>query len=295
MADQAPVAAPSPAGEVVAATQTEGAAAPPGDGGKKAPPKAAPPEPTELDLAQRAANRARKGSSKVREAQAKIDALSHTAAMAQAKAAQFEKQLGEVRSFQDQLRSDPYKALRALGMTDKQLTERVVQDGSLESLVAETKRELADTKRELEEIKSAGQREKMLAAEKAAETNLVTHVKASAAQYPHLSRQPPAVLIDLVRSALNRLVQMGQPIANRQTEVLQYLESQYRSNAPPVIQPAPTVEAPSDPPAQKPKAKTLTNGLGNRKFSFPANYDQLSEREQKKIDAEFLRSQGLAK
>ena len=60
MADQAPVAAPSPAGEVVAATQTEGAAAPPGDGGKKAPPKAAPPEPTELDLAQRAANRARK-------------------------------------------------------------------------------------------------------------------------------------------------------------------------------------------------------------------------------------------
>jgi hypothetical protein len=263
-----------------------------------------------LDRASKAADRARKASAWKREQQLKIDKLAHNSAMREAEAHALRKQADEAKRFQEGLKADPYGSLKKLGLNDRQISERIVQEGSIEAVVRDLKSQLEEESKKRQALEATIESGKNAEREKVAEKELIKLVKTKATtSYPNLSEQPDRIVLSLARNLLAELSMKTNPETGRPAhlgvgfkEICDYLEAQYvfasakarpkaKGDEQKVVESGksePTI------PAKK-STSTLTQRLGSAKYSLPKNFDSLPDAQQRKILADQLRATGNAK
>ena len=269
-------------------------------------------EPSKLDRAQQAADRARRASKWKREQQAKNDQIARQAASLQAENASLKSQVNQIAQFQNQLKQDPYKALKGLGLTYRDITARVVQDGSIEAVVEDLRQQLNQESKARKSLEDSINGQASAAKESAAEKELISLVKEKQkTKYPNLSEQPDRVILQLAKSLLFELSTKTNPDTGRPahigvsfSQICEYLEKQYpvKKIVPPeetsIEEEEPTVvdgATEKKAPIEKKKSTTLTNKLGTTKFTLPKNFASLPDKQQRKILADSIRSAGLGK
>lgn len=282
----------------------------------------AAPEPSGLDKAASAAQRARKAASSQRKAREAAQLSAYQATVAQAENQRLREEVAATRAQQEAFRQDPYKALRDAGLTDTQIAARVAKDGTIESVVEKLQAQLTSEAAARKALEDSIKAEKTAVAEREAEQNylkLANDVKV----YPNLAKLPDTFILDLTRNLISQLAnrtnsQTGRP-ANEGVsfkQIAEYLELQCRKKgkalegatadeivAPPeeseatseVVVKSGTPEPKKTVPAAKKSTTTLTQKLSSQKFSLPENYDKLPEHQQRKILADQLRASGAAK
>ena len=262
----------------------------------KAPEVAAtPPAQSKLDAASAAAERARRGSAKQKELQAKADALAHNAALAQHKVSQLQRQVEESSQLQRLLRENPVAALEKLGIDGQKLPELFLQQNSVEAVVKRLEERLnASEKARQDEARHRQEQEQRAAIEaneRQAETKFLEHV--TALGDPWLSNIKPDRLVRLANSVALEVID-----ANRKSgrpdnyglsfdSIVEYLRSEYGPKTPKSDESL-KVDAPAteEVKAGKKKPSTLTNKLGTTVQSMPADFDKLPDREQRRLMAE---------
>jgi hypothetical protein len=260
-----------------------------------------------VDLALEAASKARKAASWKRQQEEQANQLRAKADQVTAENKALKAQLAEVHQFQEQFKKDPLSVLKKLGISDQQLQKRVVEEGSLEAVVAGVKAELEATKKELQAEKDAKTQAAGQEAEKRAERVLLDLSKVKgkdnvSPRFPNLAAQPERVVITLAKQLLTDLSLKINPDTNRPAhegvtldQVCEYLESQYpkaKSSTDKAVEEE-TVVAGQEKAQTKTGTKkpitTLTNALGNTRSTLPADYDKLSPKAQRQAMAEQLR------
>lgn len=264
-------------------------------------------EADELDAASKAARRSQKAAAWKREQQQKADINGHKAIMAQAENHRLKQELTQIREFQNSLKADPYKALKSLGLNDKDITARYVQEGSVEALVASVKEELAQERAKREALENGITSEKAEARERASEKLFINEIKVKGVEkYPNVSKLPNRILIDQANLLLQRLSnkidpQTGQKVDIRGVtwhDIGAFLEEEFAPKKSKVVPPETSTDvdgvADKKTPGKKP-FPTLTDKLASEKFVLPADFEKLSNKAQNKILADQMKARGIAK
>ena len=279
-----------------------------------------------LSKAREAAKKAREGAAKNR---AILQEKDRTAAQAaqiarenQALRQQLQMSQAQFQQFQQAYMQNPQQALRMLGMTEEQLARQFISNADPNKQITDLRAEVQRLlQKDQEAAQKAQQEEQERQRQMQVEANrrrLISHIETNADKYPLLAEQPPSVIIPAAIQAVNDLSHKIDPNTGlrvdtsqlREEDIAFILESLWenhgkakKSKAAPKADKKPEDDkAAEDPkedmsgaPEKKPAIKTLTNKLAQQKFTWPKNFDNLSDREQKKVMAEYVRSMNMAK
>lgn len=302
VAANAPVPAPNTAA-TPPAEATENTVAASGEASEAAPP------PDVLDAAGRAAKKAREDARRHREREAQAN---QTAAQVAAIKRENERLAQENKSFHEWrqgLSKDPYAALKQLGMTEEDLARRAITAGSPEEKIAQLHAQIEQERKDRKELEDRWNREKTDQIRSNAQKQLVEAAN-DEAKFPLLSQQPDEVIINQAYVTLQKIQSTIDPATGLPVDtskmtyddicyVLERLwevkhSSKKKTAASNSKEPVTTPKE-SAAPEKKPSTNTLTNKLTSQKFVLPKNFEQLSDREQRKVMAEQLRASGMAK
>jgi hypothetical protein len=275
-----------------------------------------------LSKAKEAAKKAREGASKNRQILQEKDRTAAQAAQIarenQALREQLQMSQHQFLQFQQAVHADPKAALRMLGMTEEQLARSFIDQNDPNRELKQLQQELAAERQKREAREKQEQQEREIQGAKNAEKQFVAELEKHADKYPLISQVPTPVLINQAYKTLWELSQQIDPTTGKNIDpksipnehLFYVLESLWAGHtkgkkspaAPTTAKPADDSES-SDPkendvsgaPEKKPAIKTLTNKLAQQKFTWPKNFDSLSDREQKKVMAEYARSMNMAK
>ena len=263
--------------------------------------KDAPKPPDKFEAAQNAAKRARSAAARNRELMAQGETQKQELArrdyeLAQARqvAHQARAEAQRVANWEQEFTKDPYAALQQAGMTPEQITQRILKDGSPESMIERVNAQLAEERqarinleRRLEQ-REASVRQAGVRAEFFAEA-------AKADAYPNLAEVPTKFILPAVQQLRADL--LGQGYAEHEVGALTHdqvctlLEREFSSARKAKAAPANTSSV------QNPAVfrKTLTQKLASSVLSTPTNYDDLSTEEQIKHLSRIARAGGFGK
>ncbi|AKU93378.1 hypothetical protein AKJ09_00042 [Labilithrix luteola] len=238
-----------------------------------------------LARAEAAAKRAREGSRRfreMREAQEKSRMAEQRAAR---EAAQARKEAEEGRALRESLTKDPYKALKGLGMTDEDLAERALREGTPEALLHEMREQVAAERAARLALEERLQNERAALARQTTEQNFL-RVADNEARYPQLSNLSPRAQLSAAREAIAQIVENGYDVAGLTDAQVALAAERYlapkralKADPPPAPRAAPPPAAKAAPP-QAPAPKTLTNAVTQERAVAARPWHELSEDEQ---------------
>lgn len=228
-----------------------------------------------LERAEAAAKRAREGSRRYREMLAEQERVKQEAARAASEAARARREAEEARQFQAKLKEDPYRALKDLGMTDQQLAERALREGTPEQAIHELKAQIEAQRQALEAERQAREAERQAAQARQAEIKF-QQIADNETAYPRLAQLSPKAQLTVARAALEQIAENGYDTSGLSDE--QVAEACERYLAPKKGKSASA--KPPAPAAAKPPVKTLTNSVATEKASASKPWDELTEEEQ---------------
>ena len=252
-----------------------------------------------FDAAVNAAKKARSAAARNRELSAQgekqqqaIHARDQEIARVRQQSAADRAEIQRLNAWEQGLKADPYAALQERGMTPEQLTQRILKDGSPESMLEKMEARLAaesDARVALEQRLEQRDRQ---AARSRVESNFFAEA-AKADAYPHLSEVPQRFILPAVNQLQADLLaegySQGEVSALTHDQVCTLLEREYAAVR--KARPAPSAAA----PAAKQPAQTLTAKLGSTRLSAPANYDELPVEEQTKHLNKLAKSLGIGR
>lgn len=318
-----PAAAPAaPAAPAAATTETpadkptEAAAGEAKDG---APKPDEPAKPTALERAKAAADRERQRQATRRREQFERQQMAAEAQRRGAEAAQYQQQLAAERAERERLaglvakaKEDPLSYLSELGVTADAIAKRALSESTPEAALKRFETELAQERAERERLaKQIADREeadKRRTAQaqadaryRAAEDRFLK-LAADEAKYPavasHVALRPRALVREATQLMIDAKKETGFDYTDEET--LEYLESVYSKAQPSKKEAAAksqdtksTAETSTGSGNQEKasagKPRTLTNDGTAQRGSLPANFDELSDAEQKRLMADQLR------
>jgi hypothetical protein len=266
--------------------------------------------PDPLSQASKAAKKAREDARINRERVAQADQQRNQVDSVRRENERLQRENQAAREYQQRLKADPYKALKDLGMTEEDLARRSIMEGSPEQRMAQLQAQLDQEKgdRKALEDRLTGEKNAQIRAQ--AQKDLVS-AAADETKYPHLSQQPPDVIVHMAYNTLAKITSTidpgtGLPIdASKMSydDVCYVLETLYETHSSSRSKSAASkakelIDSAKDPAAidKKPSTKTLTNKLSGQKTKIiEVDHSKLSDRESRKILADQLRAQGVAK
>lgn len=281
-------------------------------GAESAPVEGAVTEESVLSQGQKAAARAREDAKRNRERVEAANRQSAAIDQTRQENERLRQENAQYQAWRESLAKDPYIALKQLGMTEEDLARRAITEGSAEQKIAHLHQQLEQ------------ERQARLSFEQKIAQDEANKVRANSQQqlvetardekkYPHLAQQPDDVIINQTYVTLQRIEntinpETGRPLGKEYLAKMTYddicfiLESSYEhfhsskaSKAASKSKESTGSEKDSVAPEKKPTTKTLTNKLGSQKSVLPKNFDQLPDREQRKLMADQLRQRGMAK
>lgn len=245
----------------------------------EAPAEAVEPAPAEdtgaLERAEQAAKKAREGSRRFRELQAAQQRQAEAAAQQARLMAEYRAQAEEAKKLRDLLLKDPYAALKELGMTDQDLAERALREGTPEAAMHALRQEFAAERKRIDDLHKSLEREKFEVARQNAELGF-TKVADNEVQFPRLAQLDSSRQLSIARTVLQQIAANGYDTRGLSDE--QVAEACERFLAP--KKGAATKPAPAPAPAPKPAGKTLTNAMAQTRAVAPKAWDELSDEEQ---------------
>lgn len=244
-----------------------------------------PPAPAEavdkeaLERAETAARRAREGSRRYREMleeQRKVQAEAQRAAR---EAEEARREAEEARKLREKWKKDPYAALKDEGMTDRELAERALQEGTpeleIKRMIQAQQEALAAERQRLQALEARLESERAEAARQQAEANFA-RIADNETAYPRLAQLSPQAQLAVARSALQQIANNGYDVAGLSDD--QVAEACERFLAPKRGVKAPS--APTAKPAVAPAVNTLTNAVSTTRATAPRPWHELTEDEQ---------------
>ena len=245
---------------------------------------AAPPEPTvdneALERAEQAAKRAREGSRRYRDMLAQQDRVRQEAQRAAAEAAQARKEAEEARKVQEAWKKDPYNTLKKLGMTDQELAERALREGTPEALIHQLNERLEQEAQARAALEQRLADERAFMARQQAEQKFYS-VADNETAYPRLSQLNATAQLAVAQAALQQIANNGYATSGLSDE--QVAEACERFLTPKRGAKAASKPAPAAAPAAKPApapAKTLTNAVSTQRAAAPREWHEMSDDEQ---------------
>lgn len=309
----APIISPASSGsagepsfEQLAALLPEPSSALPGAERAVAPPaEAVKPEPTEgeetpaepeaeaapavdkdaLERAEAAAKKAREGSRRYREALESQRRVQAEAARSAREAAEYRRQAEEAAQLQQSLRKDPYAALKKLGMTDHELAERALREGTPENemrvLLQQQQETIAAERQARQQLEQRLEADRQAVARQQAEANFA-RIADNEGAYPRLAQLSSSAQLAVAQAALQQITNNGYDVSALDDE--QVAEACERFLAPKRgAKAAPAAKLPPPPavaPAKQPANTTLTNQVANARATQPRPWEELTDDEQ---------------
>lgn len=233
-----------------------------------------------LDRAKAAAAKARESAGRNRHLMAQQKNLARQNAAAQQQIAQLQHQNEQARRFQQQLAQDPYAAMKALGMTEEQLAHRAVREGTPERMIEKVQQQLHEERAARIALENRLVAERQNVAVKQGEVKFLQESLKD--EYPNLAEMPERLVLTMAKSEVEELTAQGYdlsdfPDADLCALIEHRLATGKRKKAAPAVAPG---AKPPVPPKPGAKPVTLTNGLGAKKYTMPANFEQLSQDDQ---------------
>ncbi len=238
---------------------------------------AAPEPDAALERAQKAAAKAREGSRRYAATQEQLRQQAAQVQRAAREAEQLRQENAAARRLEAELKADPYKALKARGMTDADLATRAMRENTPEAAMVEIREQL-----EQERAARVALEQRLTSERQARE---LIEVEAKFAQvaddeeaYPRLSQLTTHAQLSVVKAALSQIRANGHDTS--QLSDAQVAEACEIYLAPkralkPAVAPVSTVRT-----VPKPSGKTLTNAMTQTRVVAPAVWDDLSEEQQ---------------
>ena len=296
-----PAAAPENSSEG-AATPTPGgkAAAGVSEAASGAATETPPPVPAPADaedkvkLAAKTLARAKAAGQRQRELEAKAEREALRAQQLSERLQQQDKERERDRAERDAWKKDPVTALKGLGLTARQLAAKALEEGTPEARFAALEARLADSDAARQALETRLANEQQSANHKRAVETFLAKVKPE--QYPVLSKLSPRRVLALAHDAFAHAQEMNYKFRDADTEILEQLESEFSSStgstsntsAKPKTVPGSMAAVPGA--NTPPTSRTVTSDLAGR-WTQPANFDQLTDFEQKKELARMLELQ----
>jgi hypothetical protein len=274
------------------------------------PAKGAPPAETKEQKQARisnAAKGARRAAARNRELIATNARLQQHAHLVTQTAQTQEQQVSRLREL---ARTDPLSLARELGLDPKKVVEASLKDGSPEAQLeariaaAEAKAAAAEERaRKWEEGQQTAQQEaQQRELTKQAHTAFVTE-SGNEKAFPTVAKMPAPARIawaqqllaeDRARAAQTLSPEQLRHYHPTNTQLLQHMEKLAASNgAPPKANP--TDASPDETQAGSKPPSTVTNAITSAKYTLPANFDSLSDADQKHHLARYLEALGGGK
>lgn len=253
---------------------------------------AAPPAETKEQKQTRlskASASARRAAAQNRELLARNQALEAQARAGGQRAQTAEQQVAQIREL---AAKDPYAAAKALGLDLGKLSQQVVREGTPE---AEAQRQIAEAREEARranERVEAWEKQQRAAISEQQRTKAIEqfHTEAdNAKDFPLISRMPrEARLAWALQIAAEDRALAARQLSHEDfrryepthRQVLAHMEKLAASAAAPPK--ADTASSPAESPPGSATPTTVSNALSSAKYTLPANFDKLSDREQKK-------------
>lgn len=273
----APVAEPAPGEEAKATEKPEGEAEEPEE----------KPEPAAdqdaLARAEAAARKAREGSRRYREVLESQKRVQAEAERASREAAEHRRRAEEASRFQEDLRRDPYAALKKLGMTDQELAERALREGTPEhemrTLLQQQQEALASERQARQRLEQRLESDRQAADRQRLEANF-TRLADDERAYPKLSQLASSAQLAVAEAALKQIANNGYDVSGfTDDQVAEACEQFLAPKRAPKT--APATPAAKPPVAQSsPKTTTLTNQVSAARATAPRPWEELSDDEQ---------------
>jgi hypothetical protein len=235
-----------------------------------------------LERAEAAAKKAREGSRRYREtleAQRKVQAEAERAFR---QAAEDRRQAEEAKKFQDELRRDPYAALKRLGMTDQELAERALREGTPEQemrvALQQQQEALKIERQRIQQLEEDIRNERQAQVRQKAEADF-HRLADDERSYPRLSQLSPAAQLAVAQAALQQIANNGYDVGGlADTEVAeaceQFLAPKKAAKAAPAAKSAPAATT-------TPKTNTtLTNAVSTTRATAPRPWEDMTDDEQ---------------
>jgi hypothetical protein len=238
-----------------------------------------------LDRAEQAAKRAREGSRRYREALAVQEQQRAEVQRAAREAEQHRREAEEARRLREELTRDPYKALKNLGMTDHDLAERALREGTPEAALYELKEQLQQERAAREAFESRLQEERAAANRARVEAEF-TSLADNEEAYPRLAQLSAPAQLAVAQAALMQIKANGYEVrgltdAQVAEACEEFLAPKRASKAAPAAKSSPDAAPPAGKaPAAKPLGKSLTNSVATQRAVASRPWHDLSEDEQ---------------
>ena len=262
-----PTATPQAGAESLTATPEPGAVA-------ETP--AAAPTQTALDKAQAAAAKALKGAELNK--QRRADAAARQAVEAENQ--RLRNEASERQKREELYKTDKRAVLRDYEIDAKTLAQRQLEEQTPEGLRRQLEekfeRQIAAERAERERLeKTIASREAQ--AKYAVAEKIFRQEASDATRYPHVAQQPYQVILTTAKSLIeDGFRRTGEQYSN--AEVFSYLEGLYAKQS--------AGKTPGTAPIEKPETptspRTISAKLASDRFSLPPNFDDLSDREQRR-------------
>lgn len=257
-------------------TKEEPAAVEPPEAKAKEPP---PPEvDTEaLERAEAAAQKAREGARKNRELREAQERQRQELQRAAREAEELRKQAEEYKRLQAELDADPYAALKKRGMTEQELAERALREGTPEAALHAIREELKAEREARAALEQRLAAERQAAAAEAARQKF--HALADNEEaYPRLAALAHPAQLAIVQATLKQIADNGYETRGLTDEQVAAAAEKFLSpkNLKKAVAAAKTEAA----PATKPAVKTLTNAVTSERAVAPRPWEELSDEEQ---------------
>lgn len=248
------------------------------------PEQAPAPEPVDteaLERAEAAAKRAREGSRRYREALEAQRQQQMEVQRAAREAERLRQENEEARRLRDELKKDPYAALKQLGMTDRDLAERALREGTPEAAIHSLNERLERAEQARAALENRLAEERAAVARQQVEENFA-RVADNESSFPRLAQLTNQAQLVIARAALKQIADNGYDVSGfSDTDVAEACErylAPKKGKATTAPKQAP-VAAPT-PAAPKPSGKTLTNAVATERAVAPKPWHELSEDEQ---------------
>ena len=237
------------------------------------------PSQTALDRAKASAEKAVKAAAQNKQRREEAAAREQRAAAHEAENRRLRAEADERQRREDLYKTDKRALLRDYDVDARTLAQRQLEENTPEGLrrTMEEKFEqkLAEERTKREALESTIKQRDQIEKNAAIEAKFRSTV-ADATRYPNLAQQPYNIVLatskQLLQDAFNRT---GIWYSNE--EVLGHLESEYTKSSakPPGTAPTEKTETPASP-------RTISAKLASDRFSLPPNFDDLSDREQRR-------------
>lgn len=235
-----------------------------------------------LERAEAAAKRAREGSRRYREmleAQQRQQAEVQRAAR---EAQRLRQENEEARRLRDDLTKDPYAALKRLGMTDQDLAERALREGTPEAAIHALRENLEQERQARAALEGRLEAERAATVRAQVEANFA-RVADNETSYPRLSQLSAQAQLAVAQAALRQISNNGYEVAGlSDDQVADACERFLSPKKGKAAAPAPKlVEKAAPPPTAKPVgSRTLTNAVATERAVAARPWHELSDDEQ---------------